>query len=528
MLVRSALAVILSLGLGQLVSAADWPQWRGPNRNGTAAAAPALAEAWPKEGPKKLWQSEPMPAGQEGGFGSVTVAGDRAFVYVNWRFSVPVPFRVVREGTVRNLGWIPERMSPDLTKAVEQARLSEERAALKQEEVKPWVDKWIAEHLLTEADKKFAGFVHGRLSKAKDAIALDVLDKIATIREKELPNQEALDNWFANSGIDQGVREQIMKQVETSRAFAKDAVVCLDVKTGQTLWKAEFPGRVYGWGSSSSPCVVGNRLYVAGSSDAYCLDASSGKEIWRTWLPGGEISSSFVTVDNMAIVLSGVLCALDASTGQRLWTQDKVRGTNSSPVAWVKDGKPHVIVNAGGDTVCVDAKTGECLWTVPAGGSGTIAVEGDFAVVFAERADAGLVGYKLSPTAAEKAWTVPVRDRGASPIISNGHVFTVGGGKALCVKLDSGQVVWEQGSPGEICSPILADGKIIAFTGGGLALFRASTEKFEELARVRIPFARCSSPSFADGKLYVRLNDSVACYDLTSVANPAPEKATGQ
>ena len=35
--------------------AGDWPQWRGPNRDGIGDEGPLLAK-WPKEGPKKVWQ----------------------------------------------------------------------------------------------------------------------------------------------------------------------------------------------------------------------------------------------------------------------------------------------------------------------------------------------------------------------------------------------------------------------------------------------------------------------------------------
>ena len=55
--------------------AADWPQWRGPTRDGVAAKGPALLAPWPTKGPKKLWQSDPIPTQKEGGFGSVVVVG---------------------------------------------------------------------------------------------------------------------------------------------------------------------------------------------------------------------------------------------------------------------------------------------------------------------------------------------------------------------------------------------------------------------------------------------------------------------
>ena len=40
----------------------DWPQWRGPNRDGRASSRGLLRE-WPKEGPVKLWQVDSVGVG---------------------------------------------------------------------------------------------------------------------------------------------------------------------------------------------------------------------------------------------------------------------------------------------------------------------------------------------------------------------------------------------------------------------------------------------------------------------------------
>lgn len=52
----------------------DWPQWRGPNRDGISAEKGLLKE-WPKDGPQKLFTVE----GCGGGYSSVAVAG--GFIY---------------------------------------------------------------------------------------------------------------------------------------------------------------------------------------------------------------------------------------------------------------------------------------------------------------------------------------------------------------------------------------------------------------------------------------------------------------
>ena len=55
--------------------AADWPQFRGPNRDGKSAEK-GLLTSWPEGGPKLLWSAEGI--GQ--GFSHVAVAGGLVYV----------------------------------------------------------------------------------------------------------------------------------------------------------------------------------------------------------------------------------------------------------------------------------------------------------------------------------------------------------------------------------------------------------------------------------------------------------------
>ena len=52
----------------------DWPQWRGPNRDGLSTET-GLLKNWPKEGPPLLWKATGLGAG----FSGVSVAGQRIF-----------------------------------------------------------------------------------------------------------------------------------------------------------------------------------------------------------------------------------------------------------------------------------------------------------------------------------------------------------------------------------------------------------------------------------------------------------------
>lgn len=66
----------LALGLAMLpggAAAADWPQFRGPNRDGISTETGILT-TWPAAGPKVLWR---VPVGA--GFSAVTAAGGRLY-----------------------------------------------------------------------------------------------------------------------------------------------------------------------------------------------------------------------------------------------------------------------------------------------------------------------------------------------------------------------------------------------------------------------------------------------------------------
>ncbi|HSW50397.1 MAG TPA: PQQ-binding-like beta-propeller repeat protein [Bryobacteraceae bacterium] len=56
------------------VPAVDWPQWRGPNRDGKSPETGLMA-SWPSGGPRLLWRAQGLGAG----YSSFAVVGDRLY-----------------------------------------------------------------------------------------------------------------------------------------------------------------------------------------------------------------------------------------------------------------------------------------------------------------------------------------------------------------------------------------------------------------------------------------------------------------
>ncbi len=72
---RHCVASLLLASLATAASAADWPQYRGADHNGSTAEQ--ISTKWPANGPKQLWKVE-TPTG----FSSFTVSGGKAFTQV--------------------------------------------------------------------------------------------------------------------------------------------------------------------------------------------------------------------------------------------------------------------------------------------------------------------------------------------------------------------------------------------------------------------------------------------------------------
>lgn len=73
-LCKLAVGAVLAFGVSDVVRAADWPQWRGPDRNGQSKETGLLKE-WPAGGPPLAFKA----TGIGEGYATVTAVGDRIY-----------------------------------------------------------------------------------------------------------------------------------------------------------------------------------------------------------------------------------------------------------------------------------------------------------------------------------------------------------------------------------------------------------------------------------------------------------------
>lgn len=95
---KSRWLVLVVVGFGfcaVAATASDWPQWRGPERNGISKETGLLKE-WPAGGPKLLWQVKDLGHG----YSTPAIVGDRLYVLSNkGKDDEFVQARNVKDGT---------------------------------------------------------------------------------------------------------------------------------------------------------------------------------------------------------------------------------------------------------------------------------------------------------------------------------------------------------------------------------------------------------------------------------------------
>lgn len=527
----SVSGLILALVSAGAAVAQDWPQWRGPDRTGAVVGGVRLIEAIPATGLPLLWRSEPIPdtghASQEGsdvGHSTPVAAGGRVYLYLNRKVKDESPLRLPW-GVLNRLGCFQTPLPADLAVKMEAARTSPERAALSIDQVPAWAGDWVARNLSHAQYVALAAGIEERLIRGPAALSLATLEKLMALKDRAYADEEDLEKALGTTGLDSKRIDRVVEELTSRRMCAVDVLFCFDAATGKTLWKMERPGAMFEYGTSSTPCIVGDRIYVSGGATIYCLDLKDGAEIWQAPCPAKEVSSSPIVADGVLLIQAGALCALDANDGKILWTRPEFKGTHASPAIWRKDGRAYAVQNCG----LADLQTGQLQWFVGEGGDSSPVVTDDLLVA---AQGAILRCYRLAAERSREIWKLDYSIQPSTPVVFRDHLYGIASqsGPLFCVELATGKTKWatpekeNYGATGfNTASCIVADGKV--FIDGHpdqLSIVRAAPDRFELLGKVKVAPGnlRAATPTIADGRLFLRAKDALVCYDLR--AKPVP------
>ncbi len=305
-----------------------------------------------------------------------------------------------------------------------------------------------------------------------------------------------------------------------------DHMYALDANTGEQLWAWRPEGLPMGSGFQAAPVVDGGKIYFPTGTSLYCLNEAAGDVMWQydfgrplggvhsVAVSGGRIygfsmnsvwcveasyttayhpvlkwetfSNGNFTIDPQYSGLigspavgegkvigigrgSGDVFCLNATTGDWIWTVSTGDITQYTPT--IHDGKVYY-GNNNGDLYCWNADTGQEIWkysfSLGVCWSVTVAYDKVYAGSYdgwfrVFDADTGAVAWEIDNTAAQAPhpflgyWGV----WHAAPAIADNKVYLGGhDGYFYCWNASTGEEIWKYEVGGDVCAgPAIADGR---------------------------------------------------------------------
>jgi outer membrane protein assembly factor BamB len=359
-----------------------------------------------------------------------------------------------------------------------------------------------------------------------------------------------LGNGFSSVAVAQG-------KIFTMGRFGRtEKLIALDVNDGSQLWATDAGTGSGQRGPNSTPTVSGDLVFgVTFDGDLLCAETETGREIWRKSFPrdfGGKMMSGWgysesVLVDGDRVICTpgsaqAMLAALDRRTGKVIWTTavspasggDRGAAYSSVVISHAGGTKQYVqLVGAG--VIGVDATNGELLWGYNEIANGTAniptpIVSNDYVFCSTGYGDGGTALLRISGQrgriSPQEVYNLPAdktQNHHGGSILLGDHIYMGHGhnnGFPLCMELESGDDAWRPGrGPGTGSAAIAyADGHLyFRYENGVMALIEATPEEYRLKGQFRIPINHGQSwshPVIADGKLYLRDQHELVCFNI--------------
>jgi outer membrane protein assembly factor BamB len=387
--------------------AADWPQWRGPERNGISQETGLLKE-WPKEGPPVLWVQKDIGYG----YSTPSVVGDRLYL-------------------LSNTG-----MENEFVQALD---------------VKDGKQIW-STRLGKVGPNQMANYAAARSTPTVEGAALYALGSDGDLACLETATGKAV--WTKNLRSDFDGKPGLWAYSE-SPLVDGDVLVCtpggkaatmvaLKKETGELIWKCAVPGGDSAAYASAIMVTVGDvKQYVQVVQNGLVgVEAKSGKFLWRYDQTAKGSPANIPT----PVAHDGLVYCSGARKGGGMVKLKVENGTVTAEPVYFDAKLPTAIggtVEVGGylygttaqSLLCTEFATGKVKWSDRSVGTGSLCVADGRLYIHSEADEVALVeatpdGYhekgrfKVAEQPkrmygnsgmGEKAWSYPV--------VANGRLY---------------------------------------------------------------------------------------------------------
>jgi len=219
-----------------------------------------------------------------------------------------------------------------------------------------------------------------------------------------------------------------------------------------------------------------------------------------------------------------MLVAMNPNTGDEKWACGDDRINSQIPSIVNVEGAPIIMASGGKQLVGVNPETGEIVFEFEHGGGNGSAVMpvaiGDNSVLITVD-DAFSKAVQLRPVdekkiAASELWQHrSIKNTYNVPTLCNGNLFAFSTRILTCVDPKTGKPHWKSRKPGDGFLIAVDDHIAIITKEGSVHLANATTEKFDEVAKLKVfEDLVWAIPSFADNAIFVRSLGEIARIDI--------------
>jgi outer membrane protein assembly factor BamB len=388
-----ALAGAVASLSAQTPAALDWPQWRGPDRNGLSKET-GLLRQWPSSGPPRLWTISNLGAG----YGTVAIKGDRIFVQT----------LIGRQSAVVSLNRSDGKMiwSRALGAGGNNDRGPGPRST-------PTVD----------GDRVYALTENGDLAclRAQDGVPLW---------------QRNILREFSGRNIGWDISESPLvdgNHVVVTPGGRGAGVVALDKMTGKTMWTSKELSDEAGYASVIAADVQGIRtLMTLTAQGGVGVRANDGKLMWKHT----RVANNTANIATPIFHENKVFYTSDYGTGGALLQLTAQAGeVKAQEVYFTREMKNHhggvVLVNGylygfnSSILTCLEFATGKLMWRDRSVGKGSLTYADGQLYVLSENNVVGLV--EATPAGYREKGRFQIPDQGlpswAHPVVSGGNLY---------------------------------------------------------------------------------------------------------
>jgi outer membrane protein assembly factor BamB len=351
---------------------------------------------------------------------------------------------------------------------------------------------------------------------------------------------------------------------DTIKSWSESFVQCVDVPSGEILWKTMLPNEYYTWGSVAVAdelvYITATENYASTHGHLYCLHAQTGEILWNFTLEQWDYVSPIVS--NGKVYVAGmviyqwpssdcILYCLDALTGVEIYNTTLGRG---SPVDSPSFYDGHIFISVydreSMETYlcCANAANGGVIWQKNLLGNffGSSPVIYDNTVIVSSSYWYGAYDFSgilwcLDAETGQEQWhytTDTVCSAWSTAAIAFGNVYFAssrdwdgtdrdGLGELRCLNVSTGEFLWNVTLGTWLySSPAIANGMIyinsLDYRDGHGAVYCLNPTNGDIIWQYWLWFGSYSSPAVSDGTLFIAAPFCLYAFDDSAPLNNPP------